>query len=199
MNYDGGIMLELLIIVAILIIDLVSKHIAAAWLPTLPGGSFPLIDGVFELSYVENRGAAFGMLQNARWFFLVLTVIALAVLGWFLIRYRSKMHVRVRIAIALIITGAVGNFVDRLFLGYVRDMFYFSLINFAVFNVADAAITVGGIGLVVDSAFTKKGHEFIKLVDAILEKKPSAEDKKAVCGETGEENEPESAECEGKQ
>lgn len=167
-------MLELLIIAVILVIDLVSKHITAVWLPTLPGGRFPLIEGVFELAYVENRGAAFGMLQDARWFFIVMTVAAVALLGFFTLKYRNRIHVRARIALALVIAGAVGNFVDRLLLGYVRDMFYIALINFAVFNVADAAITVGGIGLVIDCIFTKEGRKFIKTVDDILEKRPVA-------------------------
>lgn len=191
-------MLELLLIAAILILDLVFKHIMAAWLPTLPGGRYSLIDGVFELAYVENRGAAFGMLQNARWFFLVLTVIAVGFLGWFLYRYRGQMHARIRIALALIIAGAIGNFVDRLFLGYVRDMFYFSLIDFAVFNVADAAITVGGIGLVVDSVFTKKGREFLKLVDMLLEKKPAGKKTHEASPESIEKEETEKADCEEK-
>lgn len=169
-------MLELLIIAAVLIVDLFSKHFTASWLPTLPGGRFPLIEGVFELSYVENRGAAFGMMQNARWFFIVMTVVAVVLLGWFTVKYRSRIHTRARIALALVIAGAVGNFIDRLFLGYVRDMFYIALINFAVFNVADAAITVGGIGLVVDCIFTKKGRVFIKTVDDILEKRPLRDD-----------------------
>ncbi|MBE5785249.1 MAG: signal peptidase II [Clostridiales bacterium] len=192
-------MLELLIIAAILIIDLVSKHITAAWLPTLPGGNFPLINGVFELSYVENRGAAFGMLQDARWFFIVLTLVAVGILGWFIVKYRGCMHVRARIALALILSGAVGNFVDRLFLGYVRDMFYFSLINFAVFNVADAAITVGGIGIVIDSVFTPKGRKFLRMIDDILEKKSEAKKTEAHCEENDMKNETETPSCEEEQ
>ena len=73
-------MLELFVVIAVLVLDQASKIICAAWLPTLPNHTYPLIDGVFELAYVENRGAAFGVLQNARWFFIVLTVAACAAL-----------------------------------------------------------------------------------------------------------------------
>lgn len=151
----GGNMLEILIFIFVLALDQVSKALCAAWLPTLPGKTYPLIEGVFSLTYVENRGAAFGMLQNQRIFFLILTVAMCAAMVWFLIKERGKMHWLMRAAIALIIAGALGNFIDRLFLTYVRDMFYFELINFAVFNVADSAITVGATALILDLLFFK--------------------------------------------
>lgn len=161
-------MLELFILIVVLVLDQASKIACAAWLPTLQNHTYPLIDGVFELAYVENRGAAFGMLQNARWLFIPLTIVACVALVWLLIKKRGSMPVMLRVCVALIVAGALGNFIDRLFLGYVRDMFYFSLIDFAVFNVADAAITIGGIFLVVELLFTKEGRAFF----AELDKKP---------------------------
>ncbi len=158
-------MLELLIIIVTLVLDQASKIIAADWLPGLPNATYPLFDGVFELSYVENRGAAFGMLQNARWLFILLTLVACGALIYLMIKKHAQMHKMLRVCLSLIIAGALGNFVDRLFLGYVRDMFYFSLIDFAVFNVADAAISVGGVLLVADLLFSKKGKAFLAELD----------------------------------
>lgn len=173
-------MLELFIVIAVLVLDQASKIICAAWLPTLPNHIYPLIDGVFELAYVENRGAAFGVLQNARWFFIVLTVAACAALIWFMVKRRGKLHRLMRVCLALIVAGALGNFIDRLFLGYVRDMFYFSLINFAVFNVADAAISVGGVLLVADMLFCKKGRAVLAELDGKKEAPGASETEKAL-------------------
>ena len=93
------------------------------------GKSIPLIKGVLEFSYVENHGAAFGILQNALPFFVVITLAAMAVIIYILTR------------LCFIAAGAVGNFIDRLLFSYVRDFIYFRLIDFPVFNVADIYIT----------------------------------------------------------
>ena len=152
-------MLELIVVIAVLVLDQASKIICAAWLPTLPNHTYPLIDGVFELAYVENRGAAFGVLQNARWFFIVLTVAACAALIWFMVKQHHKLHKLMRVCLALIVAGALGNFIDRLFLGYVRDMFYFSLINFAVFNVADVFVCAGALLVALSALKSEAGRK----------------------------------------
>ncbi len=153
-------MLEIIIFILIVAIDQIVKALSAAWLPTLAGHTFPLIEGVFSLSYVENVGAAFGMLKNMRVLFLIMTVLACGAILYILIRERGKMHALMRISLVLILAGAIGNFIDRAVLGYVRDMFYFQLINFAVFNVADAAITVGAVVMILDILFFK-GKDYL--------------------------------------
>lgn len=156
----GGNMLEIILFIIIVALDQISKAYCAVWLPALPNKTFPLINGVFSLSYVQNKGAAFGMLQNRMIFFIITTAIVCCALVYVLIKERKKMHTLMRISLTLIIAGAVGNFIDRVFIGYVRDMFYFELINFAVFNVADASITVGATVLVLDLLFFK-GRKFL--------------------------------------
>ncbi len=148
-------MLEIIIIAAVLMFDQGSKVICAQWLTTLPDNTYRLIPDFFHLTYIENRGAAFGMLQNARVFFLIVTAIVCAAIIWYLIKERKKLHFLIRFSLALILGGALGNFIDRTFLGYVRDMFSAVFINFAIFNVADSAITVGTILLFLDLLFFK--------------------------------------------
>ena len=103
-----------------------------------------LIPGVFQLHYLENHGAAFGILQNQRIIFVILTIIYLAAVFWFLHRCpKTGRYTLLHIIASVLTAGALGNFIDRLRLGYVVDFFYFSLINFPVFNVADMALVIG--------------------------------------------------------
>ena len=109
----------------------------------LADGPLVLIDGVFELRYLENHGAAFGILQNARVFFIVLTVAFLIFMCYIFVRIPSGSYMLpIRVLIPVVTAGAIGNFIDRLMFGYVRDFLYFSLINFPIFNVADIYVTV---------------------------------------------------------
>lgn len=120
-----------------------------------------LIPGVFQLHYLENRGAAFGILQNQRIIFVILTIIYLAAVFWFLHRCPKNGRYTLLHIIALVLTaGALGNFIDRLRLGYVVDFFYFSLINFPVFNVADIFVVISFIGIAVSILFIYKDDEF---------------------------------------
>jgi signal peptidase II len=96
------------------------------------------ITDIFELHYLENTGAAFGILQGQKVFFVIMTVIVCIV---FLILYlrmnTDRYFLPMRLTILLLLSGAVGNFIDRISNNYVVDFFYFKLINFPVFNVAD--------------------------------------------------------------
>lgn len=148
-------MLVIIIAALVVALDQIAKALSANLLTALPGLSYPLWPGVFHLTYAENRGAAFGMLQNARWFFLITTVIACAAIIWFLHKERGRMHLLMKISLALILGGALGNFIDRLFLGYVRDMLDAVIIHFAIFNVADSAVSVGCGLLFLDLIFLK--------------------------------------------
>lgn len=142
-------MLEIIIAAVAVALDQWTKWGMSRWLTTLPDHSFPVIDGIFHFTYVENRGAAFGIMQGQQTFFLILTPIVVGVLIGFMIRKRKTLGVWLRVALSLVIAGAVGNYIDRLWKGYVRDLFDFRAINFAVFNLADACITVAAIMLIV--------------------------------------------------
>lgn len=148
-------MLVAMIAAAVTALDQVVKALAANLLTALPNQSYALWPGVFHLTYAENRGAAFGMLQNARWFFILTTLVACGAIIWFLRKERGKMHLLMRVTLALILGGAIGNLIDRVLLGYVRDMFDAAIINFAIFNVADSAVSVGCALLFLDLLFLK--------------------------------------------
>ena len=120
-----------------------------------------LIPGVFQLHYLENRGAAFGILQNQRIIFVILTIIYLAAVFWFLHRCpKNGRYTLLHIISSVLTAGALGIYIDRLRLGYVVDFFYFSLINFPVFNVADIFVVISFIGIAVSILFIYKDDEF---------------------------------------
>lgn len=123
-----------------------------------------IIPDVFQLLYVENRGAAFGILQNKQWVFLIITAIVLAALIWALPRMSRERHfLPLRLCLCFIGAGAVGNMIDRIFWGYVVDFFYFKLIDFPVFNVADIYVTTSAIVLIFLIVFLYKEEDFDRL------------------------------------
>ncbi len=112
-----------------------------------PIGSITIIPNLFSLTYVENKGAAFGMLSNARWIFIVFTIIVLIFLIAFLF-YKKPKSKMINISLILIIGGGIGNLIDRIFYGYVVD--YLSLSFFSpVCNFADYCVTIGAFLLII--------------------------------------------------
>lgn len=107
-----------------------------------PIDMYDLWPGVFRLNYEENTGAAFSMLSNHTWIFIVLTVVLCAVITYILAKGLVRSSVA-RVALVFVLSGGIGNLIDRIFRGYVVDMFDFYLIDFAVFNVADIFVCCG--------------------------------------------------------
>ncbi len=119
--------------------------------------AYEMFPGVFELRYLENRGAAFGMLQNQRLFFIIVGVVFMLVILIALIRLPATRKYRpLRFALCLVAAGALGNLYDRIMLNYVIDFLYFVYINFPIFNVADCYVTVGTALLVILILFIYK-------------------------------------------
>ena len=105
---------------------------------------------VGQLEYLENRGAAFGILQNQRVFFYISVLLITAAVIWFYSKVpMGKKYLPLRICAVLIVGGAFGNCIDRIRLNYVVDFFYFKLIDFPIFNVADIYVTVAAFLLVI--------------------------------------------------
>lgn len=117
------------------------------------GESLPLIPNVFHLTYIINRGAAFGMLANQRWFFLAVAFI-LVVVYVFNRNYVNKGPKTLQIGTALLISGAIGNGIDRFLLHGVVDFFDFRI--WPIFNVADIGICIGVAAIVYHLLTTKE-------------------------------------------
>ena len=151
--------LSAFLITALLIIfDQYTKHLAVKGLGD--GKHIPLIPGVLELAFIRNRGAAFGILQDARIFFFIITAVAFCVIGYVLFRIpRTSYYTPLRICLYFIAAGAAGNLIDRILLSYVRDFIYFSLIDFPIFNVADIYITCSAFALVLLMIFYYKDDQ----------------------------------------
>lgn len=149
------IMLSTIIAIAVVLLDQISKHFVC--LNLKPIGSISVIDGILNFTYVENTGAAFGMLSDNRAVFMVLSVLIIAVLVYVLVKFhgQSKMF---DIILGLIVGGGVGNMIDRAFLGYVIDFIDFCAFDFWkwVFNIADSAVVVGCILAVIFVIFDNK-------------------------------------------
>lgn len=127
-------------------VDQITKIIVSANMQL--NDTLPIIKDVLHITYIRNEGAAFGMLSNHRWIFMTASAIAIVALCVYLFRF-SKDTKLIKVGIALIISGGIGNMIDRTVLGYVVDMIDFRLINFYVFNVADACVSVGAAVLIL--------------------------------------------------
>jgi len=128
------------IIILSVILDQLTKYLAVCFLK--PIDTFPIIRDVLHLTYVTNRGAAFGMLSDNRWIFMVVSTVSIVLLGYYLYKKRDT-HPLLCTALSFIIGGGIGNMIDRTMLGYVVDFIDFRVINFAVFNIADSFVCVG--------------------------------------------------------
>ena len=127
------------VIAGAIILDQLSKWLIVTYLPE---GGFDIIKGVLRFTYVENRGAAFGMLSDHRWVFIVVSTLALAALGFYLFKYKPEGWLA-RLSMSFIIGGGIGNMIDRCLLSYVIDFIDFCGIWNAIFNGADSFVCVG--------------------------------------------------------
>lgn len=127
--------------------------------------SIPIIENVFEIHYIRNSGAAWGLFQNKQIIFYICTVFVLILGSIFYIRCtKTDKYTDLRILLVLIMSGAVGNFIDRLRFQYVIDFLYFKLIDFPVFNIADCYVTIGFIFMLILLLFKYKDEDIEYLI-----------------------------------
>ncbi len=149
-------MIAPMVVSLLAVLDQITKYLAVLY---LKGQSdIVLIPGVFRLTYVENFGAAFGTMQNSTIFLLAVTVILLVYLIWLYVSLCRKGYRILRMICLVIIAGGIGNIIDRIVYGFVVDFFYFELIDFPVFNVADCYITCAAAAMII-SMFTVYKHD----------------------------------------
>lgn len=151
--------IDLLFLIVLVFVDQFTKYLAIIKLKNQP--AFNIINGVLEFNYLENRGAAFGMLQNQKLFFVFVAVIFLGVIIYVLFKAPGdKKYFSMHILLTMIAAGAIGNMIDRLRFEYVVDFIYFVLINFPIFNVADIYVTVATAVMVIQVLFVYKDSDF---------------------------------------
>ncbi len=147
----------------LLLLDQYTKHLVLDRLKDYP----PVIlwKGVFQLEYLENRGAAFGLFQNQRVFFFASVIVITAVILWFYLRVpMERRFLPLRICAVFVMAGAWGNCIDRITLNYVVDFLYFKLIDFPIFNVADIYVTVAAFAVAILICFYYKDEDFERIM-----------------------------------
>lgn len=129
------------------------------------GDSITVIPGVLDFTYIQNRGAAFGSLTNARWVFMIASVVMIVIIACYVISNRNTLSYPTVITLALIVGGGIGNMIDRIALGYVIDFIDVKFLPFWkwIFNIADSFVCVGAFFLVIifiiEEIKTKKESE----------------------------------------
>lgn len=171
-------MIVIIIAIVLVVLDQLSKLWVVNTLVALR--DIPIWDGVLHFHYAENTGAAFSLLSDASWFYLFVSATAfIASIGIviYVLTRKYKLHKLEIISLGLILSGAIGNLIDRLRFKYVIDFIYVKIINFAIFNVADACLVVGSILLSIYILF-------------IHEKYMKKNDNEALKGEESKDEEP---------
>ncbi len=186
--------LPVLGVIAVVLLDQWVKYLTVT---KIADERIVLWENVFELVYVKNNGMAWGMFQNMQWLFVVITPIVLGLIVWFYLKMPyEKKFVPMRVLTVMLTGGAIGNLLDRMFRGefckgHVVDMFYFKVIDFPVFNVADSFICVSFALLAILVIFKYSDDDFDRMFHLGKKKvKESSNDN----AETAEEIKEESAE-----
>ncbi len=139
-------LLEALLLIVILTLDLVTKHYMAKFL--IGKSSYPFINGFMDFVFVKNYGASFGIL-NGKTVLLTVVVIVSLILLVALWVYLREQNAAIRLSLVFLIAGGIGNLVDRIAFGYVRDFLHFTFFDFPVFNVADSFVVIGSFMLAI--------------------------------------------------
>lgn len=150
-------MVYFVLCIGIIVLDFLVKLWAKTDLSQI--GSIPVWEGVFHLTYVENRGAAFGIMQNKVWFFVIVALVAIPVIVYVFRKYQNRSQT-LNMGLCFILAGAVGNMIDRITLGFVVDFLDFRIIDFPVFNIADIFVCVGAGLIAVFVIFIEEKLKF---------------------------------------
>ncbi|MGN0789697.1 MAG: signal peptidase II [Christensenellales bacterium] len=172
---------ELGLLIAVLVIDLLSKSLVFAFLADKKSGRFELIEGIFALQEAHNYGASFGIFEGKQTMLVVLTAVVMVALSVLLV-VKPKLPTLARSGIILIIGGGVGNLVDRIVYGYVRDFIDYTFldtffgIDFAIGNIADIFLLVGTFMVIIYVIFQAKEEDFFKPKQAKISNETSQDE-----------------------
>ncbi len=145
-------LIYILISIGILALDILTKYIAKT---VFAVNEIAVIKDILYFTYVENRGAAFGILQNKQWFFVIVTLLIIFAMLFYLIKYKPESKL-LKLSLVFIMSGGIGNLIDRIRLGYVVDFIDVRIINYPVFNIADCFVVIGAVLLCGVILFSKE-------------------------------------------
>ncbi len=167
MNKKLRLCMDIILAVILVWFDQFTKKLAVSKLMGKP--AFPIIKGVLEFDYLENRGVAFGMFQGQRIMILIVGVVFIVGLLIFMLKMpEGRKYTILHVILSFVIAGGVGNIIDRVSLEYVIDFISFVLIHFPIFNVADCYVVCGVIAMCIMILFVFKDEDF----DYLSVKKP---------------------------
>lgn len=158
----GSYLLAILSFVILVVIDQLSKYYITSSMKL--HDAIPLIEGVLEIHYIHNPGAAWGLFENQHLLFGICAILACIFGAIFYVKCTKANTLKVlRICIVMILAGAIGNFIDRMRFQYVIDFIYFKLIDFPVFNIADCYVTIGFFITIILILFVYKEQDLAVL------------------------------------
>ncbi|MBR4435488.1 MAG: signal peptidase II [Clostridia bacterium] len=153
-----------LIFIVLVAADLLTKALICPEVRAA-GGTMRFIPHILRFEYTENTGMAWGLFKNGTLVLAVVSALCCVLIVFFIVKYRKRMPTLIRLALLMVLAGAFGNLVDRVFLGYVRDFLAFDFIEFPIFNFADSCVTIGAMLMGFGLVFTKKGRAFFASFD----------------------------------
>lgn len=160
-------------LILLILLDQWTKYLA---MTHLADGPIPILDGIFSLQYLENRGAAFGLFQGKQALLAVVAVFIAGAMAWIYWKLpQIKRYRALRVIVVLITAGAIGNLIDRVTHNFVVDFFYFELIDFPIFNIADCYVVIAAIVLVILFLFYYKEDDFSFLMTRKSKQKKAGE------------------------
>ena len=151
----GAGLIYYLVALIVVAIDQLSKWAVVQFMELFE--SIPVIEGWLHITSSRNTGAAFSILQNKQWFLIPLSILVIVFIIYYI--YKERKNKLFSFSLALVLGGAVGNLIDRIITGSVVDFIDVRIINFAIFNIADSAITIGVTLLIIDIIFFQKKIE----------------------------------------
>lgn len=150
-------MIYIVLILILVGADQLSKYLIDSYM--LEGKTLPIINDFFHLTYVKNRGIAFGMFQGKLDIISIATIIAIVAIAYYLYKERNKLSMIEKMGFIYILAGAIGNMIDRAFRGFVVDMVDFRGVWSYVFNLADVWINIGVVFVLLDQLILRKKRE----------------------------------------
>ena len=150
-------MIYIVLILILVGAEQLSKYLIDSYM--LEGETLPIINDFFHLTYVKNRGIAFGMFQGKLDIISIATIIAIVAIAYYLYKERNKLSMIEKMGFIYILAGAIGNMIDRAFRGFVVDMVDFRGVWCYVFNLADVWINIGVVFVLLDQLILRKKRE----------------------------------------